>query len=301
MGKRSEVLAALKDDANPKLQGEWAEFMQTATKARTINGEPTPIRRLSHVDNYVPGFDGSDGGVAIRILAPFDGEFDHQPALHSYSSTASKNTNGNSLLLRLDYKRSRILLTGDLNIDSQKELLEDYTGNRLEFQCDVAKACHHGSDEVSYEFLSTIRPAATVISSGDNEGHDHPRPSIVAASATTGYIEIAADRLVTPLVYSTELARSVVLGKPTKLTITDPAGDTVVNEERLGAVKIEAKVTKVGDLKPTTQTKNLARTLVVAGLIYGLVNVRTDGKTILCATLNEKDNTWQVKKFTSRF
>jgi len=39
----------------------------------------------------------------------------------------------------------------------------------------------------------------------------------------------------------------------------------------------------------------------VAGLIYGLVNVRTDGETILCATLNEKDNTWQIKRFTSRF
>ena len=39
----------------------------------------------------------------------------------------------------------------------------------------------------------------------------------------------------------------------------------------------------------------------MAGLIYGLVNVRTDGEKILCATLNEKDNTWQVKKFTSRF
>jgi hypothetical protein len=40
---------------------------------------------------------------------------------------------------------------------------------------------------------------------------------------------------------------------------------------------------------------------VVAGLIYGLVNVRTDGEKILCATLNEKDNTWQVKTFLSRF
>jgi hypothetical protein len=29
--------------------------------------------------------------------------------------------------------------------------------------------------------------------------------------------------------------------------------------------------------------------------------VRTDGETILCATLNEKDATWQVKKFRSRF
>ena len=301
MGKRSEVVAALKDDADPKLQGDWAEFMKNITKAKTIDGSATPIHRLSHADEHVPGFDGSDGGVAVRILAPFETKVDGQPALHNYGSSASENTNGNSLLLRLDYKRSRILLTGDLNTDSQRALLEDYIGNRIEFQCDVAKACHHGSDEVSYEFLSAMRPAVTVISSGDNEGHDHPRPGIVAASATTGYLEISADRIVTPLVYSTELARSINLGKPTKLTIADPAGDTVVEEDRLGAVRIDAKVTKAGDLEPTIKTRTLGSTYIVAGLIYGLVNVRTDGEKILCATLNEKDNTWQIKKFTSRF
>ena len=79
--------------------------------------------------------------------------------------------------------------------------------------CDVAKACHHGSDDVSYQFLQAMQPAATVISSGDNEGFDHPRPSIIAASATTGHLQLGDDNLVTPLVYSTELARSIDLGK----------------------------------------------------------------------------------------
>ena len=205
------------------------------------------------------------------------------------------------MCIRDSYERVRILLTGDLNTESQHALLDDYIGKRIEFQCDVAKACHHGSDDVSYEFLSAMRPAVTVISSGDNEGHDHPRPGIVAASATTGYLEINADRIVTPLVYSTELARSLNLGKPTKLTIADPGGDTVVPENELSAVTIEAKLMKAGDLNPTTVNKSLKNTYIVAGLIYGLVNVRTDGETILCATLNEKDDTWQVKKLRSRF
>jgi beta-lactamase superfamily II metal-dependent hydrolase len=301
MGKRSQVLAALKEDANPKLQGEWAQFMQCVTKTKTSAGSPTPIERLSHGDEFLPGFDGSSGGVAVRVLAPFETKVDGKPALHNYGSAPGKNTNGNSLLLRLDYKRSRILLTGDLNTSSQRALLEDYTGNRMAFQCDVAKACHHGSDDVSYEFLSAMRPAATVISSGDNEGHDHPRPAIVAASATTGYLQITDDHLVTPLVYSTELARSINLGKPTKMTVPGNSGATVVEGGALAAVKVEAKVTKAGDLQPTTVTKALGDTYLVAGLIYGLVNVRTDGAKILCATLNEKDNTWQVASFTSRF
>ena len=39
----------------------------------------------------------------------------------------------------------------------------------------------------------------------------------------------------------------------------------------------------------------------VTGVLYGLVNVRTDGDKILCATLNEADRTWDIKTFRSRF
>lgn len=301
MEKRPQVLAALGENADPRFQGEWGQFMKCVTEAKTGNGSATPIRRLSREDEHIPGFNGQDSGVAIRVLAPVESQVDGRPALRSFGSTPDVNTNGNSLLLRLDYKRSRILLTGDLNEKSQRALLDDFAGRRIEFQCDVAKSCHHGSDKVSYEFLSAMRPAVTVISSGDCEGHDHPRPDIVAASATAGYLEIAADRIVTPLVYSTELARSVNLGRPTKLTIADQAGDRVIEKNSIGAVKIDAQVMKVGDLKPSTVTRSLDRMYVVAGLIYGLVNVRTDGDKILCATLNEKDNTWQIKTLTSRF
>jgi beta-lactamase superfamily II metal-dependent hydrolase len=301
MGERPQVEAALKSGAEPKLQGEWARFMSNVTKAKTIDGTATPIHRLSQANRHIPGFNGSDGGVAIRVLAPFERTIDGSSALHNFGSSVGKNTNGNSILLRLDYGRSRILLTGDLNTDSQRALLEDYTGSRMEFLCDVAKACHHGSDDVSYEFLSVMRPAVTVISSGDNEGHDHPRPDIVAASAITGHLEIYRDRIVTPLVYSTELARSINLGKPSKVTINGDGETTTIETEELHTIKIEAKVTKAGDLNPSKVTKQLDRTYIVAGLIYGLVNIRTDGETILCATLNEKDNTWQVKKITSRF
>jgi hypothetical protein len=34
---------------------------------------------------------------------------------------------------------------------------------------------------------------------------------------------------------------------------------------------------------------------------YGLVNVRTDGKTILCATMTEAGDGWTVHSFPARF
>ena len=301
VGKRPDVVNALKPNANPKLQGEWAAFLKNVTGAKTKTGSPTPINRLSQNNTFLPGYTGANGGVAVRVLAPFETDLAGKPGLHNFGSSDSINTNGNSILLRLDYGRTRMLLTGDLNSASQRTLLDDYTGNRIEFQCDIGKACHHGSDDVSYEFLSAMRPAVTVISSGDNEGHDHPRPGIVAASATTGYLEISNDRIVSPLIYSTELARSSNLGKPFSVTLESPAGDTVVGQADLGKVKVDATVTKAGDLNPTKVQRTLDRTYIVAGLIYGLVNVRTNGSKIICATLGEKDASWEIKTLSSRF
>ena len=145
--------------------------------------------------------------------------------------------------------------------------------------------------------------AATVISSGDNEGHAHPRPNIVSASAITGHVQIERDELVTPLVYSTEISRSVNLGKPTRLThgnLVNENGDTLEVAD-LGKTRIDYEVVKAGDLNPTKRSRTLAHRLIVDGIVYGLVNVRTNGDKILCAVLNEKKNKWEYQTFQSRF
>ena len=148
-----------------------------------------------------------------------------------------------------------------------------------------------------------MRASATVISSGDNEGHAHPRPNIVAASAITGHAQIHNDELVTPLVYSTEISRSINVGIPTKLTLQnmlDENGDAL-EISNLKNAKVSYNVVKAGDLNPTKRTRALSSRLIVDGIIYGLVNERTDGEKILCAVLNEKKNKWEYQTFESRF
>ena len=137
-----------------------------------------------------------------------------------------------------------------------------------------------------------------MISSGDNEGHDHPRPSIIAASATTGHLELTADEddLLTPLVFSTELARSVDLGFAEEFEERNTSGNVTdtVSGAALDRATLQLKNTKRDWVR-------MDKAMVVGGLIYGLVNVRTDGSKILCATLDEKSSEWRIHSFNSRF
>lgn len=294
---RASAVAATGSGSGPKLHGWWAKFIGLVTQAKRKSGQPTPMQRLSHVDGFVPGFEPSSSGAAsIKVLAPVEFDVDGKTAVRKFSGGNSKNTNGVSLLLRVDYGRSRILLTGDLNTASQHTLLEDYEGERTEFLCDVAKACHHGSADVSYRFLQAMRPAATVISSGDNEGHDHPRPAVVAASATTGFLQVdeQTDKIKTPLIYSTELGRSIDLGEPTKIETKNGNTTATISGAALKRSRVFLK-------KAKRDSVQLPRAKVVGGLIYGLVNVRTDGDKILCATLDEKNSRWRIESFESRF
>jgi hypothetical protein len=220
------------------------------------------VKRLSNQDQFIPGFDSSAGGEpTVRVLGPVGFTVDGAPAIRKFSGGDSINTNGVSLLLRVDYGRCRVMLTGDLNKASQRMLLDDYTGSGQEFQCDVAKSCHHGSDDISYQ-----------------------------------YLELDGDDLLTPLIYSTELARSVDLGYPKRLEERDAQGQTA---DTLSGVALSRSVLEISKAK--RDRVSLGRALVVGGLIYGLINVRTDGNRILCATLDENSSRWRIKTLFSRF
>lgn len=273
------------------LQGQWKDFISLIVKAAAS------CERLSNKKNsngYVPGFEPQPGKPSIKVLAPIEDTVEGKPALKKFTGGDAINTNGNSLLLRVDYGKTKVLLTGDLNSKSQQHILDFYKHNLGELACDVTKACHHGADDCSFEFLSALSASATVISSGDYEGHNHPRPKIVAASALTGHKLIKNDRVVTPLIYSTEIARSYKITEPEKLILEENGINKTYNPSNK---KAQLQFTSSGQVR----TRDFWKSLFVSGIIYGLVNVRTDGEKILCATMSEKDRNWDIETFTSRF
>ncbi len=286
--------------SGPQLKGAWGSFIQLATTIKTAGGGLAPIDRLSQQTGWLPGYP-QGANVAIRVLGPIEGSVSGQPALRWLDSKPSINTNGTSVLLRIDFGRCRILLTGDLNQKAHRALLQLHAGSETEFACDVGKCCHHGSEDVSFEFLSHMKAACTVISSGDHEGNDHPRPRIVAASGLAGFVSIKEDRIMTPLVYSTELARSVEFGHPQSAKVQIDQTLHKFGPDKLDDIDMSYKKVSSGALQGSNEETDLARSLLVHKILYGLVNVRTDGTTILTATMNEGDRTFSVKTFEARF
>jgi len=103
--------------------------------------------------------------------------------------------------------------------------------------------------------------------------------------------------LISPLIYSTELARSIEICRPEKLfAVKNNAIPIEIENSDLDKSEIEYK--KDSQMRKKKLDNN---SRIVSGLIYGLVNVRTNGDKILCATLNESEYKWDIKTLKSRF
>jgi beta-lactamase superfamily II metal-dependent hydrolase len=286
----------------PHLQGEYHDFFedfvknQPAAKINFIGYESG-----SDANVYLPGYAPEDGEVAIEVLGPLYHKVNGKIECNDLGGK-SINTNGNSVLLALNYKSFKILLTGDLNSKSQGKLLDEHSPSK--FATDVAKACHHGSHDVSFKFLQKVNAAATIISSGDNESHSHPRANLLSMSAISGFMEYGNDTIISPLIFSTEIARSIKIGKPQSGKINHPPDNgpgTSIEIPDINQINLTYEIRNSGDLNPKTKSKNLSRLNLIDGIIYGLVNIRTDGNRILFAVRKEKGHEWETSVLYSRF
>lgn len=273
-----ELLSNKNSFKNPKrkLKGRFEDLAELVGKV------PNNVAALSADDGYIAGYAPGQNKVRMKLLGPIIETGGGKKGLRSFSSD-SKTRNGHSVIVRLDYGKAKILLTGDSNEESQRLTLSYLDAN--EFEADVAKGCHHGSEDIYLKFIKEMAARATVISSGDNEDYAHPRPVVMGASAYYGreIRDQVKNKTNPPLIYSTELSRSVKLANPTRVKID---GSTTSIAASKAAVK-----------SSSSSYEDLEHTPIATDLIYGLVNVRTDGKKIMCATMEEKGQDFDLKVF----
>lgn len=98
-----------------------------------------------------------------------------------------ENRNNSSLVLFVEYEEFEMLLTGDVEKEGEKEILE-YVGREVKKEngeyverevkkenVDVLKVAHHGSSGSScLEFLQEFLPALSLISCSKNNSYGHP-------------------------------------------------------------------------------------------------------------------------------
>jgi hypothetical protein len=101
-----------------------------------------------------------------------------------------KTTNGNSVAFRLDYGGFSMLFTGDLNSQSEPDVLgnlEDAQRTAL-LDVDVFKATHHGSEHNASEFLEheQLKPVLTTASMGGAGFMAYGHPSLETIATLGG-------------------------------------------------------------------------------------------------------------------
>lgn len=117
----------------------------------------------------------------VKILAP------ELPLITGTSS----DINNNSVVLKVEFGRTAMLLTGDAQSEAEERLLSHGDG---ELRADVLKVGHHGSAYSSTpEFLAAVHPKITIISCGRHNVFGHPSPRTLAALQSTGALIYRTD------------------------------------------------------------------------------------------------------------
>ena len=105
------------------------------------------------------------GGTIIDILFPD-------------RDVSSWSTNDGSIVARLTYGATSIMLTGDSTSKTEKIILDNYAPEEIKSK--ILKVGHHGSrSSTSESFLRAVAPQYALISSGAGNTYGHPHREVI--------------------------------------------------------------------------------------------------------------------------
>jgi competence protein ComEC len=97
---------------------------------------------------------------------------------------SSSDINNNSVVLRVEFERVAMLLTGDAQAEAEARLLSH---GGADLRADILKVGHHGSAYSSTPaFLAAVQPKIAIISCGLQNVFGHPSPRTLAALHAAG-------------------------------------------------------------------------------------------------------------------
>ncbi|GGS41781.1 ComEC/Rec2 family competence protein [Actinokineospora fastidiosa] len=114
-------------------------------------------------------------GLTIDVLHPKGGDAETEDADGSAINNAS-------LVLLARTGAGRVLLTGDIELTAQADLV----ASGADLAAEVVKVPHHGSRFSDPAFMAAVRPRLAVVSVGARNRYGHPNPGTLAALARIG-------------------------------------------------------------------------------------------------------------------
>jgi hypothetical protein len=281
--------------ADPTVRGakRYPKLMQTAL----TSGRVSAVEMLSTQHgtqeggrSWLPGFSPSESpDVTIEVLGPvLEPDADGRPRLRWFGDSPGstghdegKTKNGHSVLLRLRYRAFTMLFGGDLNRPAEDFLLRHYGAVAREqplsaavgpargrLRSDVMKSCHHGSADVTDEFLAAVDPFAFTVSSGDQESHVHPRPDLLGRLGRHG-------RGPSPLILCTEILRSGREKEDEGILRRIRRLDELIEDPTTPPAEREDHRTERAAAQRSLAKRNVE--------VYGAITMRTDGRDLVIA------------------
>lgn len=143
------------------------------------------------------------GNAEIKVLYPEktqktaggfgeDGKaFGSEKLSEGVESLQGGETNEKSLVVRVDFSGTSILLTGDIGFETEERILQNMETKELTGQktlkTDILQCPHHGSAySSSEEFIAAVSPRMVVISCGKHNRYGHPAMSTLERLDTAG-------------------------------------------------------------------------------------------------------------------
>ena len=138
-------------DARPEV-GRWYVLQRTTGATGVHNDVIDPFAACQGVDPKVTALWGNVDADA--------------PVVQGWAADDYSNANNHSVVLRVDFGASALLMTGDLEEPGIAALLAQYQGTGL-LDVDLYKVGHHGSyNGTTAAFVNALSPKVAVISAG---------------------------------------------------------------------------------------------------------------------------------------
>ncbi|GAB3875624.1 ComEC/Rec2 family competence protein [Kibdelosporangium lantanae] len=122
-------------------------------------------------------------GLSIEVLGP------RAVDTREEGEATGTEINNGSLVLRAATRGGRVLLTGDVELAAQADLLD----SRVDLTADVLKVPHHGSRYTAPQFLDAVHPRVALVSVGAGNRYGHPSQGTISYLQGIGALVLRTD------------------------------------------------------------------------------------------------------------